>query len=123
MRLLRDTHALIWWDEGSRLKKAARAAISEADQVFVSAASSWEIAIKASLGRITPIRSMAEALEENGFEELPVLIRHTVAVQTLPWHHRDPFDRLLIAQALTDRLTLVTRDAAFQPYSLSTIPA
>ena len=123
MRLLLDTHALIWWDEGSRLKKAAREAIREADQVFVSAASVWEIAIKASLGRIAPIRSLPEALEENGFEELPVLIRHTVAVQTLPWHHRDPFDRLLIAQALTDRLTLVTRDAAFQPYSLSTIPA
>ena len=123
MRLLLDTHALIWWDEGTGLKKSAQKAIRDADQVFVSAASAWEIAIKASLGRIDPRRSFAEAIEENGFEELPVMVRHATAVSHLPWHHRDPFDRLLIAQARVDRLTIVTRDPAFAAYGTPTLPA
>ncbi len=123
MRLLLDTHALIWWDEGTGLNKAAQKAIRDADQVFVSAASAWEIASKASLGRIDPRRSFAEAIEENGFEELPVLVRHATAVSSLPWHHRDPFDRLLIAQAQVDRLTIVTRDPAFAAYGTPTLPA
>ena len=123
MRLLLDTHALIWWDEGTGLRKAAEKAIKDADQVFVSAASAWEIAIKASLGRIDPQRTVAAAIEENGFEELPVMVRHAAAVAALPWHHRDPFDRLLIAQALTDRLTIITRDRAFRLYPAATILA
>ena len=124
MRLLLDTHVLIWWDEGARLKPEASRAIKDADQVFVSSASAWEIAIKTSLGRLVSKRTVAEALLENHFEELPIYLRHAAEVARLPWHHRDPFDRLLIAQARTDRLTLITRDPAFKPYpSLKLIPA
>ncbi len=116
MRLLLDTHVLIWWDEGTRLKPEASRSIRDADQVFVSSATAWEIAIKTSLGRLVTKRTVAEALLENHFEELPIHIRHAAEVARLPWHHRDPFDRLLIAQARTDRLTIITRDRAFQAY-------
>lgn len=123
MRLLLDTHALIWWDEGAGLRKAAEKAIRDADQVFVSAASAWEIAIKTSLGRLAPRRTVLEAIEDNGFEELPVMVRHAARTTALPWHHRDPFDRILVAQATTDRLTLVTRNPLFEPYGVPTIRA
>ena len=119
MRLLLDTHVLIWWDENARLSRAAREAIESADQVYVSAVSGWEIALKASLGRLKPVRTVAEAVADSQFEELPLRLRHTEALLKLPWHHRDPFDRMLIAQALSERLTIVTRDRAFVDYKVS----
>jgi PIN domain nuclease of toxin-antitoxin system len=123
VRLLLDTHVLIWWDEGARLSAKATNAIQEAEQVYVSAASAWEIAIKASLGRLTTSRWVVEAVVESGFEELPVRLAHAEAVQALPWHHRDPFDRLLVAQTAAEGLTLVTRDPAFKRYGVKTIKA
>lgn len=123
MRLLLDTHVLIWWDEGARLARKAMDAIRDADQVYVSAASGWEIAIKASLGRLTTSRSVVDAVAESGFEELPVRLAHAERLLELPWHHRDPFDRLLIAQALAERLTLVTRDRVFGRYEVKTLRA
>ena len=116
MRLLLDTHVLIWWDEGARLSREATSAIREAEQVYVSAVSAWEIAIKTALGRLAPTRTVAEAVAESGFEELPVRLRHAEALVALPRHHRDPFDRMLIAQARAERLTIVTRDRAFEAY-------
>jgi PIN domain nuclease of toxin-antitoxin system len=123
VRLLLDTHVLIWWDEGARLSREADRAIREAEQVYVSAASGWEIAIKTSLGRLRPKRTVAEAVADSGFEELPILLRHAEALTSLPAHHRDPFDRILVAQALVEGLAIVTRDAALRPYRASLVRA
>ena len=123
MRLLLDTHVLIWWDEGARLTAAARSAIETADQVYVSAVSGWEIALKASLGKLRPRRTLAQALADSGFEELPLRLRHTEILMRLPALHRDPFDRMLVAQALSDRLTLVSRDRKLSQYEVSLIGA
>ena len=123
MRLLLDTHVLIWWDEGARLSKSARVAIESADQVYVSAVSGWEIAIKTGLGKLKPTRTVSEAAEESGFEELPLRLRHAEALMRLPPLHRDPFDRMLVAQAVADRLTIVTRDQAVAAYDVSIVRA
>ena len=123
MNLLLDTHVLIWWDEGASLPNAVKKAIHQAPEVFVSSASAWEIAIKTVLGRLAPRRTVREAVAESGFAELPVTFRHTERLLTLPPHHRDPFDRLLIAQALEERLTLVTRDTAFRRYKVPLLRA
>src|SRR5205823_2494241 len=123
VRLLLDTHVLIWWDEGARMSRAAQSAIAQAEQVYVSAASGWEIAIKTALGRLKPTRTVSDAIDESGFEELPVRLRHAAALVTLPPHHRDPFDRMLVAQALVDGLTIVTRDSAFRAYEVALVQA
>lgn len=123
MRLLLDTHVLIWWDEGARLSAAARSAIETADQVYVSAVSAWEIAIKVSLGRLRPTRTLTQAVEDSGFEELPVRLRHADQLTRLAPLHRDPFDRMLVAQAVAERLTLVSRDRALARYQVPLIAA
>jgi PIN domain nuclease of toxin-antitoxin system len=123
VRLLLDTHVLIWWDEGARLSERSAEAIRAADQVYVSAASAWEIAIKASLGRLDPRRSVTDAIVESGFEELPVRAAHAESIRDLPPHHRDPFDRILIAQALAEGLTVVTRARIFSEYDVRTLAA
>lgn len=123
MRILLDTHVMIWWDAGDPLRPAADRAIREADQVYVSAVSGWEVAIKQSLGRLQTRRTVARAAAESGFEELPVLLRHAEELARLPAHHRDPFDRMLVAQARVEGLTLVTRDAALKRYELKVLTA
>jgi len=123
VRLLLDTHVLIWWDEGARLRPEAGRAIREADQVYVSAVTGWEIAIKVALGRLHPRRTAAVAAADSGFEELPVRLAHGEVLAELPPHHRDPFDRMLVAQAKTERLTLVTRDRALGRYGVRTLQA
>jgi PIN domain nuclease of toxin-antitoxin system len=123
VNLLLDTHVLIWWDEGRKLAVDARRAIAEAEAVYVSAASAWEVAIKIGLGRLRPTRTVEQAAQESGFLELPVTFRHAERVAFLPAHHRDPFDRLLIAQADVEELTLVTGDPVFGRYRVKTIAA
>jgi PIN domain nuclease of toxin-antitoxin system len=123
VNLLLDTHVLIWWDEGRKLAVDARRAIAEAEAVYVSAASAWEVAIKIGLGRLRPTRTVEQATQESGFLELPVIFRHAERMAFLPAHHRDPFDRLLIAQADLEELTLVTRDPVFGRYRVKTIAA
>ena len=122
MRLLLDTHILIWaLGEPKRLPKEVRAALeSPANEVLFSAASIWEIAIKAQIGRanfkVAPAE-IAQAAVDSGFVELPVRAVHGARVSSLPLHHRDPFDRLLVAQAMTEPCRLVTADAILGSYS------
>jgi PIN domain nuclease of toxin-antitoxin system len=118
MRLLIDTHVFIWSVTGSRqLKAAARAYLTGAQAVYVSAASIWEIALKSRLGRIEgDAEAFARAIEDSGFQQLPVTSRHAVAVARLPLHHTDPFDRLLLAQAFAEPLRLVTADRTLSLY-------
>lgn len=123
MRLLLDTHTAIWWDDGARLSRQAHNAIHDAQQVYVSAVSGWEIAIKTALGRLRPRRTLQQAIVDSGFEELPLRLSHAEVLSQLPRHHRDPFDRMLIAQALADRLTIVTRDSAFAAYDVTVVRA
>jgi PIN domain nuclease of toxin-antitoxin system len=118
MRLLLDTHVFLWAvSDSARLSAAARREIVAAERTFVSAASIWEVAIKARLGKIdADVDAAAAAIEQSGFFELPVRAAHAVAVARLPLHHADPFDRLLVAQALTEPLRLLTADAALGRY-------
>ena len=124
MRLLLDAHAFLWFLEGSdRLSSPAQAIIEEPENVVqVSVATLWEIAIKHSLGRLELQRPFEELIPEqlatNGFGLLPVELSHISKVATLPFHHRDPFDRLIIAQALVEDISIVGRDAEFDRYGV-----
>ena len=119
MRLLLDTHVFLWAVTGSPLLKApARQLLQAADEVYVSAASIWEVAIKARLGKIeADPAELAAAIEPSGFMHLPIGAAHAAGVALLEPHHNDPFDRLLIAQALAEPLKLVTADALLKRYS------
>ncbi|WP_295389656.1 type II toxin-antitoxin system VapC family toxin [uncultured Thiodictyon sp.] len=121
-RLLLDTHVFLWWKlDAPQLKPVARDAISRADVVFVSAASAWEAAIKARLGKLELTVDFAEGVNASGFERLPISFEHAAETRNLPDHHHDPFDRMLIAQARVERLVVVTHDALFVPYGLDLI--
>ena len=119
MRLLLDTHLFLWVVAGSpQLKPAAKRIIESADKVHVSAASLWEIAIKARLGKLDAnAGEMLTAIDASGFVELPVTAAHAAAVAQLPLHHRDPFDRLLIAQCISEPLRFLTADGILGQYS------
>jgi len=119
MRLLLDTRIFLWAVAGSPLlKPPVRRLIESADEVYVSAASIWEVAIKARLGKIeADPHELTAAIEASGFLELPVSARHAAGVAQLELHHNDPFDRLLIAQALAEPLKLVTVDEVLALYS------
>ncbi len=122
MRLLLDSHAYLWWlANDARLPAAARAAIADSRSiVHVSAATIWELAIKAALGRLdTGGADLTDEIAANGFVELPITARHASEAGALPRHHDDPFDRMLIAQALSEELVLVTRDRAFRAYEVA----
>lgn len=125
MRLLLDTQALLWWlADSPKLGRAARAAIGEGNNtVFVSAASAWEMAIKSALGKLRAPDDLKAALKAERFLELPIQIAHAAALQQLPALHRDPFDRMLVAQARTENLTVVTSDPVFTGYQVPVISA
>ena len=118
MRLLLDTHVFLWSVTDSRhLNAEMRAYIASAQAVYVSAASIWEISIKAQLGKIDgDPEHLASVIQPSGFQELPVSAAHAAAVAKLPRHHSDPFYRLLLAQAFTEPLRLVTADRALAAY-------
>lgn len=119
MRLLLDTHIYLWWvGDHPSLSQAARAKIASASDVFVSSASIWEASIKAGLGKLdADIDELAAEIVKNGFIELPVTSRHAATVRSLPDIHRDPFDRMLIAQALCEPLRFLTSDGLLKRYS------
>jgi len=119
MRILLDTHIYIWALAGDRrLKKHARKLILDAETVFVSVASLWEAAIKVSLGKLdADVELLASNIEPSGFLERPIGARHAVQTRLLPLIHRDPFDRMLVAQAICEPLRLVTVDADLARYT------
>ncbi len=119
MRILLDTQIYLWFlADSAKLSANARNYIFEAEEVFVSAASIWEAAIKIGLGRLeVSVPDLIHGIEASGFIELPITARQSATVANLPSYHRDPFDRLLIAQALHEPLRLLTVDASLKPYS------
>ena len=121
MKLLLDTHLLLWAvEESPRLSKAARSLLSSRDnEIFFSVASLWEIAIKSGLGRNdfqVDVRLLRRGLLDNDYIELPIVSEHAVTIDTLPLIHKDPFDRLLIAQAKVEGITLLTVDTIVAQY-------
>lgn len=119
-RLLVDTHALLWWliDDAALSPMAREMLADPANEPLVSIASVWEIAIKRSLGKLTAPNDLPDRIVKEGFSWLPIGPQHAWQVADLPSHHRDPFDRLLVAQALTERLPIVTTDARFNDYGV-----
>ena len=127
MRLLLDTHAFLWWiGDDRKLSRRARSAIGRgSNDCYVSIATAWEIAIKASLGSLSVEGSLDRFLPDqiaaNGFRTMPIDLRHAVRVAALPYHHRDPFDRLLVAQALEEELAIVSADPNFAVYGVKRV--
>lgn len=118
MNLLVDTCTLVWWVNGNLLSPDASQAIADPDNlVWVSAASVWEIGIKQSLGKLT-VRGDLDAVVDEDFEHLPITFAHARRAARLPLHHRDPFDRMLVAQAQAEDLTLATRDRRISNYDV-----
>ena len=124
MSLLLDTHILLWWlSDDPLLPAAAREAIASPEsEVTISAASVWEIAIKKAAGRLDAPDDLVEALATDDFETLPITVAHAVAAGALPPYHSDPFDRILIAQARTNDLTLISIDRRFPQYDVELLP-
>lgn len=121
-QLLVDTHALLWWlTDDAGLSDAAREALADpANDVLVSTASVWEIAIKRALGKLSAPDDLPDHIEAQGFGWLPVGPEHAWRMRDLPRHHRDPFDRLLVAQALAERMPIVSADARLRAYGVET---
>lgn len=119
MRLLLDTRAFLWWrDDSRRLGPDVRQAIATAAPCFVSAASGWEVALKMRAGKIRLPGPFADAVTESRMDPLPVTLLHAAAAAELPDYHADPFDRLLVAQARLEGLTLVSHDRRLEPYKI-----
>jgi PIN domain nuclease of toxin-antitoxin system len=119
VRLLLDTHIVLWWlADSPRLAKRSKTLIARNAEVFVSAATAWEIAIKRRLGKLQAPDDLEAALAASRFQELAISVRHAVAAGGLSGHHDDPFDRLLVAQAQAESLTLVTSDERLQAYGI-----
>jgi PIN domain nuclease of toxin-antitoxin system len=123
MRLLLDTHVLLWWlDNNPRLSVYARTVIADSDnQVFVSAVSGWEISIKRAIGKLAAPEDLLGAIAANNFESLAIKMEHTLPLGDLPLHHHDPFDRMLIAQALYEDLILLSGDKKIALYEVPRI--
>jgi PIN domain nuclease of toxin-antitoxin system len=124
VNLLLDTHAGIWFLEGNaELRPEARSAIETADRVYVSSATIWEMALKVARGRLEAPPDFPDRLLDLGMQQLALEWEHARVAGGLPLHHRDPFDRMLVAQAIVERLTIVTRDGAIARYPVPVLAA
>jgi PIN domain nuclease of toxin-antitoxin system len=125
LRLLLDTHVVVWaLSTPERLSERSRKAIEAAEnEVFVSVISPWEMAVKGPRQGLHPPDDLEMQLSRQRFDILPVLLRHTEPIESMPLHHRDPFDRMLVAQAIVDGLTIVTADRKLTNYQVSLMPA
>ena len=125
MNLLLDTHSLIWLlSDSHKLKPAARSAIQDRfNLVYVSAASTWEVEIKRAMGKLDIPKNFRQTMEKMQLMELSISIEHSESLADLPMHHKDPFDRMLIAQAKQEGLTLVTRDKIMRQYDVPILVA
>lgn len=125
MSYLLDTHTLLWWlEDNPTLSSESKRIISNPNNlIFVSPVNTWEIAIKKALGKLEAPNNLEQVILECGFDHLPITIRHTIFVENLENHHEDPFDRLLIAQAMIEELTILTRDNKITQYKVPTILA
>lgn len=125
MKLLLDTHVLLWWlEDPALLSEAARTAIQDGkNTVFISVATVWEIVIKKSLGKLDIPNNLETVIAANRFLSLPISMSHALTIEKLPPHHRDPFDRMLIAQAIHDELVMVSRDPHILKYRVSHLVA
>lgn len=124
MNLLLDTHVFLWWQQDKgRIKPHVGDAIDAADRVYVSVVSAWEAAIKISLGRLRLQVAFERGVIQSGFEPLLITFAHAAAFETLPALHGDPFDRMLVAQAAAEQLTLVTVDRRIMKYRLPFLDA
>lgn len=124
MRLLLDTHIFLWWlADNPALSKRARAVIRDADSdIYISAATIWEIAIKQAIGKLDfPMDRLNESIGDADFTPLPIGIAHTILAGALPRHHADPFDRMLVAQANHEGLTIVTADPLIRAYAVAVL--
>jgi PIN domain nuclease of toxin-antitoxin system len=122
MKLLLDTHVVLWWvRDDRRLNAAARDAIARADIAWISAATACEVAIKQSQGRLRVNEPLRVTISTDSFTELPLTARQAEELALLPFHHTDPFDRILIAQARAEGATIVTHDRAFEKYGVPVI--
>ena len=123
MKLLLDTHASLWWlsDDDRIGEHVARHLTDDTNQVLLSGVVVWEVAIKRSLGKLDAPDDLVSILLGAGAQPLPVTLDHAAAVETLPWHHRDPFDRMLVAQALTEDAAIVSRDEPLSAYGVSIV--
>jgi PIN domain nuclease of toxin-antitoxin system len=121
VRLLLDTHVFLWWDrQQRRVPRDLRAVIEDArNQIFVSTATVWEVAIKRAIGKLQFDASIVDTVERLGFEILPITGLHAEHAGGLPRHHNDPFDRLLIAQAYLEGMVLGTQDRLMRPYGVA----
>jgi PIN domain nuclease of toxin-antitoxin system len=124
LRLLLDTQVFLWWIGDVPFERAALDSVADpGNEVFVSAASVWEAEIKVATGKLGLATDLIEELRINGFADMQVSARHGVAAGRLPRHHRDPFDRMLVAQAQLEGLTIVTRDPVFDGYNVAVLRA
>lgn len=119
MALLLDTHVVLWWlADDAELDAATKDRLDVEPEIFISSATVWEVGTKQALGKLAGESSLAEHVRDSGFAVLPISAHHAIAASGLPLHHRDPFDRMMIGQALVEGLTVMTRDRAFNAYGV-----